>query len=104
MSRWSLYQCIQVEVISSRSARVVTGPLRKGELSGMHSDLYKAIVVSASALSKAGPVTSAGGGAAIAANVGLAMGFPGDATRGIPLRRRTSPRWRDRWTESAGFL
>jgi hypothetical protein len=39
MSRSLLYQCTQVEVASSRSARVVSGPCRNGEFSRTHSAL-----------------------------------------------------------------
>ena len=50
MRRSLLYQCTQAEVISSRSARVVSGPFRNGEFSRMHSVLYSPMVVSARAL------------------------------------------------------
>jgi hypothetical protein len=51
MSRRVLYQWIQAEVISSRSARVRIGPCRNGESARTHSVLYRPIVVSARALS-----------------------------------------------------
>ena len=50
-----MYQCTQALVISSRSARVRTGPARNGEPARVHSVLYKPMVVSASALSRASP-------------------------------------------------
>ena len=51
MSRAVLYQCAQAEVAFSRSARLVSGPVRNGEPSRMHSVLYSPMVVSARALS-----------------------------------------------------
>jgi hypothetical protein len=51
MRRLALYQCTHLEVIPSRSARLLTGPARNGEPSRMHSVLYSPMVVSARALS-----------------------------------------------------
>jgi transposase InsO family protein len=55
MSLLALYQCTHAEVASSMSASVRSGPLRNGEPSRTHSVLYKPMVVSARALSRASP-------------------------------------------------
>ena len=55
MSLLVLYQQTHCEVISSTSARVSSGPFRNGEPSRVHSVLYRPMVVSASALSRASP-------------------------------------------------
>src|SRR5579872_4957615 len=55
MSLLALYQQTQAEVISSKPARVSSGPVLNGEPSRMHSVLYRPIVVSARALSNASP-------------------------------------------------
>jgi hypothetical protein len=55
MSLLVLYQQTHAEVICSRSARVISGPVLNGELSRMHSVLYRPMAVSARALSYASP-------------------------------------------------
>ena len=61
ISRLVLYQCTHAEVMSSRSVRVHSGPLRNGEPARVHSIFYSPIVVSASALSRASPAVPTDG-------------------------------------------
>ena len=56
-----LYQCTHALVISSRSARVRAGPVRNGDPARMHSVLYRPMVVSARALSRASPTVATDG-------------------------------------------